>query len=191
MYGLGELGAGATIEFWGPPVVVGVGAAAIAIGSYSLAQKYISGNSSYHAVNSPYPGPGMSYDIYQEATQNSYKTDPDFNGNWKGTIGTIAVSIGILNWINGNASGIEGQGPTNLDLLMAINKWVQDSSSKKSQDVNAGKNQQQQAIVQKDYISAPSYISSKQRFPSSSLQGTSANNRGSESATPSCGKLCK
>ena len=65
MYGLGELGAGATIEFWGPPVVVGVGAAAIAIGAYSLTQKYTSGNSSYHASNNPYPGPGMSYEIYQ------------------------------------------------------------------------------------------------------------------------------
>ena len=65
--------------------------------------------------------------------------DPDFNGNWKGTIGAIAVSIGILNWINSNASGIEGQGPTNLDLLMAINKWVQDSNSKKGADANTGK----------------------------------------------------
>src|SRR5271166_1124291 len=75
----------------------------------------------------PYPRPGMDYQTYKLATENSYKTDPDPNDNWKGTIATIAESTIVLNWLQSNASGIEGQGPTNIDLLLALNKWAVDT----------------------------------------------------------------
>ena len=87
MYGLGDFGLASTVEFWGPPVAIGAGAAVAAIGAYSLAQNI-------------YPGPGMNYQTYKLATENSYRTDPEPNGNWKGPLGIGIIGIGAWSLLN-------------------------------------------------------------------------------------------
>ena len=42
MYGLGDLGLASTVEYWGPPIAIGAGAAVAAIGAYSTCAEYIS-----------------------------------------------------------------------------------------------------------------------------------------------------
>ena len=122
-YGLGDLGLASTVEFWGPPVAIGVGVTGAAAIIYNA----------YHNSISGAPG---SYQAYQEVSGQGYNTDPNIplrppKGPW-GTLAwtsvITAVGIGAFNdyfgpvlqpdnglqplrWPNGTNPIFTGNGP--------------------------------------------------------------------------------
>ena len=191
MYGLGDFGLASTVEFWGPPVAIGAGAAVAAIGAYSLAQNI-------------YPGPGMNYQTYKLATENSYRTDPEPNGNWKGPLGIGIIGIGAWSLLNDKSNaGVGGQdGPTNLDWMSAIYQKLRGGVASQSSGVSTGISANALALVQKANIQqAFSSFNSKQSYSAASLPSNNGSGYGTSgsvytnympaSTHTACGSFCR
>lgn len=167
------------------------------------ATAYVTTNTLLRTPNSakygPYPGPGMDYQTYQLATQNSYRLDPDPNGNWKGTIAALAGSLTLLKWLTDNANG-GTDGPTNLDWIYAIYQGIRGTSplAPASNGIsgsgsNSGSGAQSKATT---YISAyPTQSkSSTLPLPSGSGYGSPGSvytNYIAPNAHSACGTLCR
>jgi RHS repeat-associated protein len=156
VYATGDVGLAATAEIWGPPLLIGAGVAAVAIGGYSL----------YKSV---YPGPGIDYQTTQLATENAYKTDPTPNGNWKGTTGAIIGSGILLKWMSDNANG-GTDGPTNFDWIYAIYQKLRgeapETSGSNSTSESAKGDKQSSQSTQSSTRASPYIEKSRSSMPS-------------------------